>query len=86
MGHTKIFARRGEMKLISDKRDIMLPMKMYNKVKAWCLENDIEADMAPANPFTQTMFEVTLWRVKNEKDRTFFLLKWSDANSDGTAG
>ena len=69
----KVFIERKSYKLISDERDVMLPMGLTNQVEEWCLNNNITAE---PQIFAQTLFGVTLWRIKDEQQRMWFTLRW----------
>jgi len=71
----KFFIERKSYKLISDERDVMLPMGLTNQVEEWCLNNNITAERAP-QIFVQTALGVTLWRIKDERKRMWFKLRW----------
>lgn len=77
----KVFATHKDLKLISDERDIMVPARHRLAVLDWCDANDIEANLTPGSTqgaWAASMFGVNLWRIKDEKQRTAFLLKWSN--------
>jgi len=71
----KVFIERKSYKLISDERDVMLPMGLTKQVEEWCLNNNITAERAP-QIFVQTALGVTLWRIKDERKRMWFKLRW----------
>jgi len=71
----KVFIERKSFQLISDERDIMLPMGLTKQVEEWCLNNNITAERAP-QIFFQTALSVTLWRIKDEQHRMWFTLRW----------
>ena len=66
-----------DIKLISDDRDIMLPLRLRPEIEAWCATNEITAEPVGDRVFIQTMFGVTLWRVKDEAQRVAFALRWA---------
>lgn len=66
-----------DVKLIGDHRDIMMPMKLTKEIQAWCEGNAIIAEPVQNHVMIQTMFGVTLWRIKDDKDRMWFTLRWS---------
>ena len=72
----KVFIERKSFQLISDERDIMLPMGLTKQVEEWCLNNNITAERAP-QIFFQTALSVTLWRIKDEQHRMWFTLRWA---------
>jgi hypothetical protein len=65
-----------DIKLVSDHRDIMLPMKLTKEIQEWCRSNNITATPVQNQVMIQTMFGVTLWRIKNDKHRSWFAMKW----------
>jgi hypothetical protein len=72
----KVFIERKSYKLISDERDVILPMGSTKQVEEWCLNNNITAERVP-QIFVQTQLGVTLWRIKDEQQRMWFMLRWS---------
>ena len=66
-----------DIKLVSDDRDMMLPLAVRKQVEAWCASNEITAEPVGDRVFIQTMFGVTLWRVKDEAQRVAFALRWA---------
>jgi len=72
----KVFIERKSYKLISDERDVMLPMGLTNQVEEWCLNNNITAEQVQRQLIGQTAFGVTLWRIKDERKRMWFMLRW----------
>ncbi len=77
---TRGFARRGELELVGDDRDVMVDWQQRMEVWAWCEENEIDIEYSDSVHITKH-FGVDLWRIKNEKQRSLFMLKWSHANS-----
>lgn len=78
----KTFLEHNGLKLCGDDRDVMVPRKYYHEVLAWCAEQGI----TPEGAFDQDdyesrlsarLFEVNLWRIKNEKHRVAFALRWA---------
>lgn len=72
---TKVFARRGELELVSDDRDVMVDWNRRLDVWAWCEENGIEFEYSDSAHVTKH-FGVDLWRIKNDQQRVWFMLKW----------
>jgi len=66
-----------DIKLVGDHRDIMLPMKMTKEIQAWCDSNKVIAEPVQNHVIIQTMFGVTLWRIKDDEQRMLFTLRWS---------
>ncbi len=77
---TKVFAERYSLKLVGDARDIMVSNKYQSEVLRWCVENGIVAEVyaRDANDaMAQRLFNVNLWRIKDEAHRTLFILRWT---------
>ncbi len=77
---TKVFAERYSLKLVGDARDIMVSNKYQSEVLRWCAENGIVVEVyaRDANDaMVQRLFNVNLWRVKDEAHRTLFILRWT---------
>lgn len=74
---TKVFLERGNVKLISDERDIMVPCQLHDAVVTWCHENGVRATTSNVSAYAQMIFNVYLWRVKNEQERVLFALRWA---------
>lgn len=76
----KIFAKKQRMSLVSDERDIMVPAQYYNEVLEWCKKNRINIE-APGGNYThgaaERIFKVNIWRVKDDRQRMWFVLRWS---------
>ncbi len=66
----KVFIQRDSFQLVSDERDIMLPLSLTNEVHEWCVSNNVIAEQKSA-------FGVTLWRVKDYEQRMWFALRWA---------
>lgn len=72
----KIFARLSSgAELYGDERDIPVEWNVRHAVWDWCQANGIHAEYSGTRP----MFDVDLWRVKDEHQRVLFLLKWGNA-------
>lgn len=77
---TKVFRKGNGLNLISDERDIAVPAKYRLEVLDWCDANDIEATLALTGTSTnlaEITWGVTLWRVRDERQRVAFMLRWS---------
>ena len=78
-----VFLEKQGLKLMGDSRDIMVPRKYQSDVLKWCKENNVEATIgdpnkpSSENAMVQRLFNVNLWRVKDDKQRTWFALRWS---------
>lgn len=72
----KVFIQRDFYQLVSDERDIMLPMSLTKEVHDWCDSNNISAEQSQRQVITQSAFGVTLWRIKDEQQRVWFALRW----------
>ena len=68
---SKVFAEKGRVKLIGDERDIGIVSNYREDVWAWCHANGIELE------YQGTLGGTDLWRVKDQKHRMWFLLRWS---------
>ena len=75
----KTFLERDGLSLCGDDRDIMVPKKYYWDVMTWCQDQGIvvENAMEYDNSLSAMLFNVNLWRVRNEKHRVAFALRWS---------
>jgi hypothetical protein len=56
---------------VSDARDIGVPFSKREQVHEWATKNNIVTE------YQGTLGGTDVWRVKNEKDRVSFLLRWS---------
>ena len=77
---TKAFIDINGLKLTSDERDVMVPAKYYDDVISWCNAVGIDLTVPGGNYSHQSakkLFNVNLWRVKDEQQRMMFVLKWS---------
>ena len=72
----KTFLECSGTKLQSDERDIMLPMDWSQEIQQWCQDNDIQVEAVQHQIIIQCMFGVTLWRIPDEQQRAWFLLRW----------
>lgn len=75
----KTFLERNGLSLCGDDRDVMVPRKYYYDVLEWCVEQGIvvENAMEYDNSLSAMLFDVNLWRVRNEKHRVAFALRWA---------
>lgn len=76
---TRVFKERGNFKLVGDERDVMVSANRRMDVVLWCQDNDIKAELSVGSTqsaFSAINFGVNLWRVKDEKQRVAFVLKW----------
>ena len=67
----KIFAFKGRVQLVGDARNIAVDADQRLAVWNWCDHNDIEPE------YQGTLAHTDLWRVRDEQQRTAFILKWS---------
>lgn len=67
---SKIFAEKGRVRLVGDSRDIMLSSTTRQEVWDWCQDNDIKVE------YQGTLSGIDLWRVVDEEQRIWFILKW----------
>ena len=76
---TRVFARSSSgAELISDERDIAVDWRIRLDVYDWIQENKIQAEYQ-GSAYSR-LFEVDLWRIKDEQQRMLFLLKWGNAD------
>ncbi len=76
----KTFIETNGLKLVSDERDIMVPAKYYYDVVDWCNKNHIDVTVPQgtySHPTAARIFNVNLWRVKDNEQRLWFTLRWS---------
>lgn len=76
----KTFIETNGLKLISDERDIMVSASYYQDVVNWCNTNHVDVTVPQGTYSHNTagrIFKVHLWRVKDEKQRLMFALRWS---------
>ena len=76
---TKVFKEYKGWKLVGDERDIMVPSKHHLEVLDWCDANDIDAELSmgsTSSSLAANTFGAVLWRVKDEKQRLAFVLRW----------
>jgi len=75
---TKVFLTTNNgAQLISDERDIMVSNQLINRVIEWCEKTGIKAEQVVIYPTLQWTLGVNLWRVKDERHRALFILRWS---------
>lgn len=68
---TRVFAEKGRLKLVGDSRDILLSSTIRQEVWNWCQRNDIKVE------YQGTLSGIDLWRVRDERQRVMFLLRWA---------
>lgn len=75
-----ILLQKGNSTLWGDPRDVLVPTDLRGQVLSWCWLNGVKARL-PLNKDNQHIsrvyFGVDVWRVKDDKQRTMFTLKWS---------
>lgn len=69
---TKVFAEKGRVRLVGDQRDIGVGSAYRRDVWDWCNANHIEVE------YQGTLSHIDLWRVRDEQQRMWFLLRWAD--------
>jgi hypothetical protein len=77
---TKIFCKRHDLVVQSDERDVMLPAQYTTTVLSWCKQNgvNIESPLDRAEQeIVKQSFGVNIWRVRDEQQRSWFLLRWA---------
>lgn len=57
--------------LMGDSRDIAVPYAQRQAVYDWCGENNIAVE------YQGTLGGTDLWRIKDEKQRAWFTLRWA---------
>lgn len=67
----KVFAVKGRFQLMGDQRDIGVGSAYRKDVWDWCNANHIELE------YQGTLAHTDLWRVRDEQQRMWFLLKWT---------
>lgn len=67
----KIFAVKGLVQLVGDAGDIAVDADQRLAVWDWCDRNDIEPE------YQGTLAHTDLWRVRDEQQRTAFILRWA---------
>lgn len=75
----KTFLERNGLKLCGDERDVMVPKRHYWDVMVWCQDQGIvvENAMEYDNSLSAMLFDVNLWRVRDEQQRLAFILRWA---------
>lgn len=68
---TRVFAEKGRVKLVGDERDIGIVSNYREDVWAWCHANGINLE------YQGTLGKMDLWRVRDERQRVAFLLRWA---------
>ena len=68
---TRVFAEKGRVKLVGDERDIGIVSNYREDVWAWCDANNINLE------YQGTLGKMDLWRVRDERQRVMFLLRWA---------
>lgn len=46
-----------------------------NEILRWCFENNINADLV-RHAWAPYIGNITVWEIKDEKERLLFLLRW----------
>ena len=75
----KIFMERDRFVLRGDDRDIMVPAQHRKAVVRWCRQNkiDLECPLSKDNQaIIKDYFGVNLWRVRDEQQRMWFVMRW----------
>lgn len=67
----KVFVEKGRVRLIGDHRDIGVSVEHRKAVWAWCEDNGITVH------YQGTLATTDLWRVPNEQQRGWFMLRWT---------
>ena len=72
MSEVKTLATWGPYTLTSDARDILVEGTKDFEVMSWCHKQGIAADI-----YLKIDGGGSIWRVKNDEQRTLFLLRWA---------
>ena len=77
----KVFLEKGNIKLIGDERDIMVPHRLQMQVVHWCKDHGINAILnyrgTTERWLVQETFKVDLWSISDDQQRVIFALKWA---------
>lgn len=80
MSNKKVFCSKDDIELIGDERDVILPIQYKMEVLNWCRKNNVIVEL-PMDKENEELaflyFGVNLWRIKNDKQRMLFILRWS---------
>ena len=68
---SKVFAEKNKFKLIGDERDISVATWHRDAVWKWCEDKGIGLE------YQGTLNGIDLWRVRDEKHRMWFVLRWA---------
>jgi hypothetical protein len=80
---TRVFAQRGDFRLVGDECDVMVDWHQRMEVWDWCDEHGIDIEYSDSAHISK-YFGVDLWRVKDERQRVLFILKWGNEDSSCT--
>ena len=67
---TKTFSEQDGLKFVGDERDIGVISNYRQDVWDWCDANNVDLE------YQGTLGGLDVWRIKNEKQRTAFILRW----------
>ena len=69
--NTRVFAEKGRVKLVGDERDVGVAAWWRDAVWQWCEDNKINLE------YQGTLAGTDLWRIKDEEQRAWFILRWA---------
>ena len=76
----KVFLTKNRFQLIGDYRDFAIPVELRKEVLRWSKQAKISVER-PLNKDNRYLcehyFGVDLWRVRDERQRLAFILKWT---------
>lgn len=71
MTDTRVFAEKGRVRLVGDQRDVAVISDHRQDVWDWCAANNIVLE------YQGSLGRTDLWRVRDERQRVMFMLRWS---------
>lgn len=80
MSNQKVFCKKDGIVLQGDPRDIMLPAQYKIMILNWCRKNGVMIESPLSKEYeyiARDYFGVNLWRIRDEKQRMWFTLRWS---------
>lgn len=66
-----IFVQKGRVALVGDERDVAVKSQHRMAVWEWCDKNKIKLE------YQGTLDRTDLWRVKDDQQRSWFILRWA---------
>ena len=74
--NTRVFAEKGRVKLVGDERDVGVAAWWRDAVWQWCEDNKINLEYQ-GTLYQGTLAGIDLWRIKDEEQRAWFILRWA---------